>query len=69
MQVVRDHEGRRNQPPPTGLTLQRDGICGEETVEERLEVALKVSGMEMSEPIASNILKEWGLEHLSLIHI
>ena len=63
MQVVRDHEGRRNQPPPTGLTLQRDGICGEETVEERLEVALKVSGMEMSEPIASNILKEWGLEH------
>ncbi len=63
MQVVRDHEGRRNQPPPTGLTLQRDGICGEETVEERLEVALKVSGMEMSEPVASNILKEWGLEH------
>ena len=63
LQVVRDHEGRRNQPPPTGLTLQRDGICGEETVEERLEVALKVSGMEMSEPIASNILKEWGLEH------
>ena len=63
MQVVRDHEGRRNQPPPTGLTLQRDGICGEETVEERLEVALKVSGMEMSEPIASDILKEWGLEH------
>ena len=63
MQVVRDHEGRRNQPPPTGLTLQRDGICGEETVEERLEVALKVSGMEMSETIASNILKEWGLEH------
>ena len=63
MQVVRDCEGRRNQPPPTGLTLQRDGICGEETVEERLEVALKVAGMEMSEPTASDVLKEWGLEH------
>ncbi|MEC7706803.1 MAG: ATP-binding cassette domain-containing protein, partial [Candidatus Thermoplasmatota archaeon] len=36
MQIVRDYEGRRNQPPPTGLTLQSDGICGEETVEERL---------------------------------
>ena len=63
MQVVRDYEGRRCQPPPTGLTLQRDGICGEETVEERLEVALKVAGMEMSEPTASDVLREWGLEH------
>ena len=63
MQVVRDFEGRWNQSPPTGLTLQRDGICGEETVEERLEVALKVAGMEMSEPTASDVLREWGLEH------
>ena len=63
MQVVRDYQGRRCQPPPTGLTLQRDGICGEETVEERLEVALKVAGMEMSEPTASDVLREWGLEH------
>ena len=32
--VVRDSEGRRNKPPPMGLTLQSDGMCGEETVEE-----------------------------------
>ena len=63
MQVVRDFEGRRRQPPPTGLTLQRDGICGEETVEERIEVALRVAGREMSEPTASDVLKDWGLEH------
>ena len=63
MEIIRDHEGRRNQPPPTGLTLQRDGICGEETVEERLEIALKVAGREMSEPSASDALRDWGLEH------
>ena len=32
--VVRDSDGRRNEPPPMGLTLQSDGMCGEETVEE-----------------------------------
>ena len=63
MQVVRDYEGRRNRPPPTGLTLQRDGICGEETVEERFEVALRVAGRELSEPTTSDILRDWGLEH------
>ena len=63
MQIVRDYEGRRNQPPPTGLTLQSDGICGEETVEERLEVALRVAGRRMTESTASDVLREWGLEH------
>ena len=63
MQIVRDCEGRRNQPPSTGLTLQSDGICGEETVEERLEVALSVAGKRMIEPTASDVLREWGLEH------
>ena len=34
--LVRDSEGRRNPPPPMGLTLQKDAICGDETVLERL---------------------------------
>tara|TARA_B100001750_G_scaffold191877_1_gene162421 strand:+ start:636 stop:2069 length:1434 start_codon:yes stop_codon:yes gene_type:complete len=63
MQIVRDYEGRRNQPPPTGLTLQRDGICGEETVEERLKISLSVSGRSISEPTATDVLRVWGLEH------
>ncbi len=63
MKILRDHEGRRNQPPPTGLTLQRDGICGEETVGERLEVALNVAGRSIREPTASDVLRQWGLEH------
>ena len=63
MQILRDHEGRRNQPPPTGLTLQRDGICGEETVEERLEVSLSVAGRSMLEPTATDVLRLWSLEH------
>ena len=25
--VVRDSDGRRNKPPPMGLTLQNDGMC------------------------------------------
>ena len=27
--IVRDSEGRRNEPPPMGLTLQSDGMCGD----------------------------------------
>ena len=63
IQTLRDYEGRRNQPPPTGLTLQGDGISGEETVEERLEVALKVAGIEISDPSSSDVLRDWRLEH------
>ena len=38
--LVRDSEGRRSELPPMGLTLQSDGMCGEETVEERLAISL-----------------------------
>ncbi len=61
--VVRDSDGRRNEPPPMGLTLQSDGICGEETVEERLQVSLSVSGRSSDENTVSQMLSEWGLEH------
>ena len=42
--TVRDSAGRRNAPPPMGLTLQKDGICGDETVLERLSDSLEVAG-------------------------
>ena len=61
--VVRDSDGRRNEPPPMGLTLQSDGMCGEETVEERLLVSLSVSGRSSEGNTVSQMLSEWGLEH------
>jgi len=61
--VVRDSDGRRNEPPPMGLTLQSDGMCGEETVEERLLVSLSVSGRNSDGNTVSQMLSEWGLEH------
>ena len=61
--VVRDSDGRRNKPPPMGLTLQSDGMCGEETVEERLLVSLSVSGRSSDGNTVSQMLSEWGLEH------
>ena len=61
--VVRDSDGRRNEPPPMGLTLQSDGMCGEETVEERLLVSLSVSGRSYDGNTVSQMLSEWGLEH------
>ncbi len=61
--VVRDSDGRRNEPPPMGLTLQSDGMCGEETVEERLQVSLSVSGRSSDGNTVSQMLSEWGLEH------
>ena len=61
--VVRDSDGRRNEPPPMGLTLQSDGMCGEETVEERLLVSLSVSGRNSDGNTVSQTLSEWGLEH------
>ena len=61
--VVRDSDGRRHEPPPMGLTLQSDGMCGEETVEERLLVSLSVSGRNSDGNTVSQMLSEWGLEH------
>ena len=61
--VVRDSDGRRSEPPPMGLTLQRDGMCGEETVEERLRVSLSASGRSPDRNAISQVLSEWGLEH------
>jgi len=61
--VVRDSDGRRNKPPPMGLTLQSDGMCGEETVEERLLASLSVSGRSSDGNTVSQMLSEWGLEH------
>jgi len=63
--VVRDSEGRRTAPPSMGLTLQKDGMCGEETVKERLATALSVAGRDPSGDDISSLLDAWGLEHRS----
>ncbi len=63
--VVRDSEGRRNQPPPMGLTLQKGGICGDETVFERISVSLLVAGIHASEGQILELLDLWGLRHRS----
>ena len=68
--TVRDSEGRRERPPLMGLTLQSDGICGEETVEERIMTSIGIFGLNPPEQDITSILSDWGLEHrLSLIHI
>ena len=63
--VVRDFEGRRNPPPAMGLTLQSDGICGDETVSERLSVALSVAGVDPQPDRINSLLDSWGLSHRS----
>ena len=63
--TVRDSQGRRRPLPPMGLTLQKDGMCGEETVIERIATALSVSGLSHDESILTRLLEEWGLSHRS----
>ncbi len=61
--LVRDSDGRRNALPPMGLTLQRDGMCGEQTVIERLSSALSVAGLFPNRSRLLELLEEWGLSH------
>ena len=61
--LIRDSEGRRNPPPPMGLTLQDSGMCGEETVSERLLTALSVSGLDANEEVITELLANWNLNH------
>ena len=63
--LVRDSDGRRNPPPPMGLTLQRGGICGDETVSERLAVSLSVAGISSREEQLLELLGHWGIRHRS----
>tara|TARA_B100000287_G_C20649512_1_gene786343 strand:- start:333 stop:1742 length:1410 start_codon:yes stop_codon:yes gene_type:complete len=63
--VIRDSEGRRNAPPPMGLTLQENGFCGDETVSERLSLSLSVAGIAPDGARISELLECWGLEHRS----
>jgi len=63
--LVRDSDGRRNPPPPMGLTLQKGGICGDETVSERLATSLSVAGISSREEQVLDLLGHWGLRHRS----
>lgn len=63
--IVRDSDGNRNAPPPFGLTLQKDGICGDETVIERVKSVISISGFDSIEEKAHELLDYWGLSHRS----
>ena len=41
--LIRNHQGRQSNIPKIGVTLQKDGICGEETVEERILIVSEKS--------------------------
>ena len=43
-QLIRDSDGRRNQPPPFGLALQSGGFSQDEFVSERVTTASSTSG-------------------------
>ena len=61
--IIRNHSGTREKPHPFGLTLQSDGVCGEEKVTERVITALNVAGIDCSQMEAERILEEWGMSH------
>jgi ABC-type multidrug transport system ATPase subunit len=61
--LVRDSEGRRNWPPPFGLTLQSGGFCQDELLKERIATAVAVSNRTASEQWISDELDKWGLRH------
>ena len=63
--LVRDSKGNRNAPPPFGLTLQKDGISGDETLIERVKTIISISGFESSDERALELLHHWGLGHRS----
>jgi len=59
--VVLDAEGRRKRSPLTvGLTLQKNGVLGSETVEEHLKVAMSMSGFQTE---TAPFLKAFNLDH------
>ena len=63
--IVRDSDGNRNAPPPFGLTLQKDGICGDEIVIERVKSVISISGFDSIDEKAHELLDYWGLSHRS----
>ena len=62
--VIRNKDGRNSNIPQIGLTLQNDGICGEETVEEKLLSVLNIDEEDKNTHLIDSILSD-----LSLIHI
>ncbi len=63
--LIRDDEGRRNQPPPFGLTLQSGGFCQDELVRERVVTAAAVAGSDVDSEWVNEQLLLWDLRHRS----
>ena len=61
--IIRNKDGRNSNIPQIGLTLQNDGICGEETVEEKLLTVLNMVDEGENSHLIDSILSDWGLYH------
>ena len=61
--IIRNKDGRNSNIPQIGLTLQNDGICGEETVEEKLLSILNMNEESKNAHLIDSILSDWGLYH------
>ena len=61
--IIRNKVGRNSNIPQIGLTLQNDGICGEETVEEKLFSVLNMNEDSKNAYLIESILSDWGLYH------
>lgn len=59
----RDAQENEHGQRPFGLCLQLDGVCGDETVGERLQDALTVAGTPADETTLVDLLATWGLDH------
>lgn len=61
--IIRNENGRCSNISKIGLTLQNDGICGEETVEEKLLTVLNMSQGDEYTHLINSLLSDWGLFH------
>ncbi len=61
--TVRDSDGQRGDIRGFGLALQSDGMCGDETVAERVRGACRVAGRAADEAAIASMLDAWGLAH------
>ena len=61
--IVRDASGQRGDICGFGLCLQSEGMCGDETVYERVRGACRVAGRADNPATLQQIISDWGLEH------
>lgn len=65
--IIRNSHGHRGIAKPFGLTLQKLAMCGDELVQQRLQLSLKVGGFDPetteNKAVIATEMKKWGLLH------